>query len=201
MWCRRLIRHERDQEMNTFTIDSDLNITAHASDEEAANALPPTGAHVFSTAAGLKEILKQFPAATAIDIWNGLTGVTPVKKFQDAATAAKRIFTQLQSLGAAPTPAPVSSVSKTPAKKTARSAAKSQSPEDSRERTSCDEQDRPTDRDASAAQRRNARRGHGAVRVADTHHAGYHERGWVADQKARNHRDQRESWRGAHLPR
>lgn len=109
--------------MNTFTIDSDLNITAHACDEEAANALPPTGAHVFSTAAGLKEILKQFPAATAIDIWNGLTGVTPVKKFQDAATAAKRIFTQLQTLGAGPTP--TGSVSKTPAKKAARSAAKS----------------------------------------------------------------------------
>src|ERR1022692_223009 len=119
--------------MKTFTIDSDLNITAHASEEEAANALPPAGAHVFSTAAGLKGILKQFPAATAIDIWNGLTGVTPVKKFKDGATAAKRIFTQLQTLGglpdvtdAPPAPAPArSSVSKAPAKKAARSAAKS----------------------------------------------------------------------------
>ena len=119
--------------MKTFTIDSDLNITAHASEEEATNALPPTGAHVFSTAAGLKGILKQFPAATAIDIWNGLTGVTPVKKFKDGATAARRIFTQLQTLGglpddateAAPAPAPARSVSKAPAKKAARSAAKS----------------------------------------------------------------------------
>jgi hypothetical protein len=96
--------------------------------------MPPTGAHVFSTAAGLKAILKQFPAATAVDIWNGLAGVTPVKKFQDAATAAKRIFTQLQTLRGLPddatkaAPAPASSVIKTPAKKAARSAAKSAKP-------------------------------------------------------------------------
>jgi hypothetical protein len=118
--------------MKTFTIDSDLNITAHASaEEEAANAMPPTGAHVFSNAAGLKGILKQFPAATAVDIWNGLTGVTPVKKFKDGTTAAKRIFTQLQTLGGHPddateaAPAPARSASKAPAKKAARSAAKS----------------------------------------------------------------------------
>jgi hypothetical protein len=99
MWCARLDRDRKETNMNVFTIDSENNITSHASQEAATNALPPTGAHVFSTAAGLRGILKQVPAATAVEIWNGLTGVTPVKKFKDGATAAKRIFAELQKLG------------------------------------------------------------------------------------------------------
>src|SRR5271170_1279776 len=83
--------------MKAFTIDSERNITAYASQQEAAGAQGDT--QTFATAAGLQGILKALPAATAVEIWNSMTGVTPVKKFKDGATAAKRIFAQLQKLG------------------------------------------------------------------------------------------------------
>jgi len=83
--------------MKAFTIDSERNITAYASQQEAAGAQGDTQA--FATAAGLQGILKKLPAAAAVEIWNSMTGVTPVKKFKDGATAAKRIFAQLQKLG------------------------------------------------------------------------------------------------------
>jgi hypothetical protein len=83
--------------MKAFTIDSERNITACASQQEAAAAQGDTQA--FATAAGLQGILKKLPAAAAVEIWNSMTGVAPVRKFRDGATAAKRIFAELQKLG------------------------------------------------------------------------------------------------------
>jgi hypothetical protein len=83
--------------MKTFVLDADHNITAYASQQQANSAVPPGDA--FTTAAGLKAGLKNYPAATAVGIWNSLTGVAPVKRFKDAATAAERIFAELQKLG------------------------------------------------------------------------------------------------------
>jgi hypothetical protein len=98
MWCARLDRDRKETKaMKTFILDADHNITAYASQEAASNAVPPGDA--FTTAAGLKTALKQLSAATVVEIWNSLTGVTPVKKFKDGATAAKRIFAELQKLG------------------------------------------------------------------------------------------------------
>ena len=85
--------------MKAFTINAEGNITAFESKESAEANLPPTGAFVFTTAAGLQGYLKKFPASTTVDIWNSLTGVKPVAKFKDGATAAKRIFAELQKLG------------------------------------------------------------------------------------------------------
>jgi hypothetical protein len=64
----------------------------------------------FTTAAGPKTALKNYSAATAVGIWNSLTGVTPVRKLKDAGTAARRIFAEVQKLGgpdAVATEAPV----------------------------------------------------------------------------------------------
>ena len=98
MWCTRLDRAEkRSPQMKTFILDGDHNITVYASQQEAASAVPAGDA--FTTAAGLKAALKNYSAATAVGIWNSLTGVTPVKKFKDAATASKRIFAEVQKLG------------------------------------------------------------------------------------------------------
>ena len=83
--------------MKTFVFDADHNITAYASQQQANSAMPSGDA--FSTAAGLKAALQNYPAATAVGIWNSLTGVTPVKRFKDAAIAAGRIFAELQKLG------------------------------------------------------------------------------------------------------
>jgi hypothetical protein len=87
--------------MKTFILDADHNITVYASQQEAASAVPAGDA--FTTAAGLKAALKNYSAATAVEIWNGLTGVTPVRKFKDADTAAKRIFAEVQKLGGSET--------------------------------------------------------------------------------------------------
>jgi hypothetical protein len=83
--------------MKSFVLDADHNITAYASQQQATNALPPGDA--FTTAAGLKAALKNYPAASAVRIWNSLTGVAPVKRFKDATTAVERIFAELQKLG------------------------------------------------------------------------------------------------------
>jgi Protein of unknown function (DUF3489) len=83
--------------MKTFILDADHNITAYASQQKASSAVPSGDA--FTTAAGLKAALKNYPATVAVGIWNNLTGVTSVKKFKDAATAAGRIFAELQKLG------------------------------------------------------------------------------------------------------
>jgi len=83
--------------MKTFILDADHNITVYASQQEAASAVPAGDA--FSTAAGLRAALKNYSAATAVEIWNSLTGVTPVRKFKDAATAARRIFAEVEKLG------------------------------------------------------------------------------------------------------
>jgi hypothetical protein len=83
--------------MKTFILDADHNITVYASQLEANNAVPAGDA--FATATGLQAALKNYSAATAVKIWNGLTGVTSVRKFKDATTAAKRIFAEVQKLG------------------------------------------------------------------------------------------------------
>jgi hypothetical protein len=83
--------------MKTFVLDADHNITAYASQQQASSAVP--SGDTFTTAAGLKAALKNYPAATAVGIWNSLTGVAPVKKFKDVGTAAERIFAELQKLG------------------------------------------------------------------------------------------------------
>ena len=106
--------------MKTFILDADHNITAYASQQEAAGAVPAGDA--FTTAAGLKAALKNYSAATAAEIWNSLTGVTPVRKFKDAATAATRIFAEVQKLGgpepvAAEAPAAAPKAKRAPAAK------------------------------------------------------------------------------------
>ena len=83
--------------MKTFILDADHNITVYTSQQDAANAVPAGDA--FTTAAGLRAALKNYSAATAVGIWNSLTGITPVRKFKDADTAAKRIFAEVQKLG------------------------------------------------------------------------------------------------------
>jgi hypothetical protein len=84
--------------MKTFILDADHNITVYASQRDAARAVPAGDA--FTTADEFRTVLKNYSAAATAGIWNSLTGVIPVKKFKDSATAAKRIFAEVQKLGA-----------------------------------------------------------------------------------------------------
>jgi hypothetical protein len=79
--------------MNAFTIDADNNITVHANKKTARR----TGAGVFDTAESFAELIGA-DNKRLIDIWNGLTAVTPVKKFTSGAVASRRIFAEVQRL-------------------------------------------------------------------------------------------------------
>jgi hypothetical protein len=87
----------------TFTIDTENNITAHATPEEAA-AATQNPFDPFASQKELAELAKAWPAERLVAIWNTLPGVAPVKSFKSAQTAASRIWKQIQSLGDAAKP-------------------------------------------------------------------------------------------------
>jgi hypothetical protein len=98
MWCARLVRDLKEPPtMKTFTIDDDNNITVYAT-RKAAEA--NTGI-AFTAADNLAELLGG-DSKRLITIYNSLTGVTPVKKFQSNATASKRILAELDKLEPVP---------------------------------------------------------------------------------------------------
>jgi Protein of unknown function (DUF3489) len=88
--------------MTTFTIDTDNNITAHGTPEEAV-ATTATPFDSFASQKELAELAAGWPAERLVAIWNSLPGVTPVKKFKDRTTAATRIWKSIQDLGEAVT--------------------------------------------------------------------------------------------------
>jgi hypothetical protein len=87
----------------TFTIDTEDNISAFATPEEAA----ATTATPFDTFASQKELfglVGKWPAERLVAIWNSLPGVKPVKSFKTAKVAAGRIWESIQGLGEAAAP-------------------------------------------------------------------------------------------------
>jgi hypothetical protein len=82
----------------TFTIDTENNITAHGTPEEAA-ATTATPFDSFTSQQELAELAKAWPAERLVAIWNSLPGVTPVKKFKDHKTAISRVWKRIQGLG------------------------------------------------------------------------------------------------------
>jgi len=87
----------------TFTIDSENNITAFGSAEEAA-AATTTPFDSFASQKDLAELLAGWPAERRIALWNSLPGVKPVKAFKSANAAASRIWERIQGLGEATKP-------------------------------------------------------------------------------------------------
>src|SRR5436190_17412571 len=84
--------------MKTFTIDTDNNISAFATPEEAtASTTAPFES--FSNQKELTALASKWPAERLIAIWNSLAGVEPVKSFKNARTAAGRIWNRIQNLG------------------------------------------------------------------------------------------------------
>ena len=89
--------------MTTFTIDSENNISAFATPEEAA-AMAATPFDTFGNQKELVSLVGQWPAERLVAIWNSLPGAKPVKSFKTAKVAAGRIWEQVQSLGETPKP-------------------------------------------------------------------------------------------------
>jgi hypothetical protein len=91
----------KEHQMKAFTIDTENNITVHAS----VKAAPKTeGIEVFASEKALAELAAAWPAGRLVDIWNSLAGATPVKKFANRGAAVTRIWTGIQTLGGAETP-------------------------------------------------------------------------------------------------
>src|SRR3984885_15318028 len=89
--------------MTTFTIDTDNNITANGTPEDAV-ATTATPFDAFASQKELAELAAGWPAERLVAIWNSLPGVTPVKKFKDRTTAATRIWKSIQDLDEAAEP-------------------------------------------------------------------------------------------------
>jgi len=91
--------------MTTFTIDTDNNITAHATPEEAT-AATTTPFDSFSSPQEFAELAKSWPAERLLAIWSSLPGVQPIQKFKNHKAAASRIWERIQGLGAPAHPQP-----------------------------------------------------------------------------------------------
>src|SRR5258706_3540211 len=82
--------------MQTFTIDSDNNITFYASLKQTEGSAE--GTETFSGPKELGKLAAQWPAGRLIEIWNSLPGVVPVKKFTSGELAAERIWKTIPHL-------------------------------------------------------------------------------------------------------
>ena len=78
--------------MTTYTIDTENSITAHASKQEAG------AGESFSSQQELASLVAEWPAARLIEVWNGIPGLSPVKKFTDRKSGIARIWKAIQSL-------------------------------------------------------------------------------------------------------
>ena len=87
--------------MKAFTIDTENNITIHASAKAAPKA---EGTEIFTSEKTLGELAGAWPTSRLADIWNSLAGVTPLKKFKDRATGVSRIWNAIRTLGEAVAP-------------------------------------------------------------------------------------------------
>src|SRR2546423_14927829 len=82
--------------MTTFPIDADHNITAYANAEEAKQG-DAAGKIQFDSQAALAKLSADSPLRRLVEIWKGIPGQTPVKKFQDRKKAVERLLKAIQS--------------------------------------------------------------------------------------------------------
>src|SRR5258706_3581984 len=85
--------------MKTFTIDNDNNISAFATQEEAAAAATTTPVDTFTSQQELGKLAAAWPTDRLVAIWNSLPGVAPAKGFKSAKAAAANIWERIQKLG------------------------------------------------------------------------------------------------------
>jgi hypothetical protein len=81
--------------MSTFVIDSENSITAFGPGETMPEA---EGSEKFKTIEDLQQASEAWPTDRLVEVWNGIPGLTPVKKFTDRKTAVTRIWKAIQSL-------------------------------------------------------------------------------------------------------
>src|SRR5260370_3033723 len=82
----------RSTKMATFNIDAENNITALGSQQADFEG------ETFANQKELVDLAAKWPANRLIEVWNGIPGLTPVKKFTDRKSAVARIWKAIQSL-------------------------------------------------------------------------------------------------------
>jgi hypothetical protein len=82
----------RTKTMATFTIDAENSITALDSRQADFEG------EIFASQQELADLAGKWPANRLIEVWNGIPGLTPVKKFTDRKSAVSRIWKAIQSL-------------------------------------------------------------------------------------------------------
>ena len=80
--------------MTIFTIDSENNIAAHASESEITD----NGREQFTSEKELAQLAAAWPGSRLVDVWNGIPGLTRVKRFTSRRLAIARIWKAVQSL-------------------------------------------------------------------------------------------------------
>jgi hypothetical protein len=78
--------------MATFLIDAENSITALGSQQADFQG------EIFASQQELTDLAAKWPANRLIEVWNGIPGLTPVKKFTDRKSAVTRIWKAIQSL-------------------------------------------------------------------------------------------------------
>ncbi len=78
--------------MATFLIDAENNISALRSQQADFEG------EIFGSQQELADLATKWPANRLIEVWNGIPGLTPVKKFTDRKSAVSRIWKAIQNL-------------------------------------------------------------------------------------------------------
>src|SRR5260370_38674325 len=80
--------------MTIFTIDSENNIAAHG----CASEINDKACEQFTSEKELAQLAADWPGSRLVDIWNRISGLTPVKRFTNRAVTTARIWRAVQSV-------------------------------------------------------------------------------------------------------
>jgi hypothetical protein len=79
-------------EMTTYMIDAENSITALGSQQADFEG------EIFASQQELADLAATWPANRLIEVWNGIPGLTPIKKFTSRKSAVARVWKAIQSL-------------------------------------------------------------------------------------------------------
>src|ERR1035438_4155848 len=80
----------KGENMNTFTIDAENNITAYPNATDATECNPDLAQ--FDSEAALAKLSADWPMSRFVEIWNSIPGNTEVSKLSDRKKAVARIW-------------------------------------------------------------------------------------------------------------
>src|SRR5712691_8875749 len=90
--CHRQPGGTKESEMTTYMIDAENSITALGSQQADFEG------EIFASQQELADLAAKWPANRLVEVWNGIPGLTPVKKFKNQKSAVARIWKAIQSL-------------------------------------------------------------------------------------------------------